>query len=431
MAIGPSATATETGIKAEPATSPSLRMDISPRTQRLSSLDAFRGWTMFWIVGGSALVAGLQALNANRVINGLVYELNHSDWQGLRFYDLIWPSFMLMTGMSLPFSYAKRSLTETHRQILMRVLRRFLVLFLLGSLRESIHFNRPYLIELSSALQPIAVAYLAAFLIVPRSWRFQAAVGAGILVFYALLLAFVPAPGVPAGSYDRNANLVLWTDLVTVGRVLPEHWGTVICTLPTISTTIVGMLAGRASYDEPQRGEQNENHRLGRAVRRRAGLGLEPCDPNRDEDLDHLLWTGVGRLCLPDVSGFLLAGGCPWLSKTGLPVLGDRHECGGDLHVGEHYPLEQDGSHLYAPARRNTGLVHTACSRDCGSNCRVACAVLDVQAQDFPYCLTHAVAYGPFTRSRMVSPLRDSGSGASETVRSETLPCACGGRGLG
>jgi len=93
-------------------------------------------------------------------------------------------------------------------------------------------------------LQPIAVAYLAAFLIVRRSWRFQAAVGAGILVFYALLLAFVPAPGVPAGSYDRNANLVLWTDLVTVGRVLPEHWGTVICTLPTISTTIVGMLLG-------------------------------------------------------------------------------------------------------------------------------------------------------------------------------------------
>ena len=244
MAIGPSATATATGIKAEQATSPSLRIDISPGTKRLSSLDAFRGWTMFWIVGGSALVAGLQALNANRVINGLVYELNHSDWQGLRFYDLIWPSFMLMTGMSLPFSYAKRSLTQTHRQILMRVLRRFLVLFLLGSLRESIHFNRPYLIELSSALQPIAVAYLAAFLIVRRSWRFQAAVGAGILVFYALLLAFVPAPGVPAGSYDRNANLVLWTDLVTVGRVLPEHWGTVICTLPTISTTIVGMLLG-------------------------------------------------------------------------------------------------------------------------------------------------------------------------------------------
>ena len=238
------AAAKATKSSPESAASPATRTEPAAGWQRLVSLDAFRGWTMFWIVGGAALVGGLQALNPNPVINGLVYELNHTDWQGLRFYDLIWPSFMLMTGMSLPFSYAKRSLTQTHSQIFMRVLRRFAVLFLLGSLRESIHFNHPYLIELSSALQPIAVAYLAAFLLVRKSWKFQASVGAGILVFYALLLAFVPAPGVPAGSYGRNANLILWTDLVTLGRVLPEHWGTVICTLPTISTTILGMVLG-------------------------------------------------------------------------------------------------------------------------------------------------------------------------------------------
>ena len=199
---------------------------------------------MFWIVGGTALVAGLQKLAPNPIINGIVYELSHTDWQGLRFYDLIWPSFMLMTGMSVPFSYAKRSQTQSHHQIFMRVLRRCLVLFLLGSLRESISFKHPYLVELSSALQPIAIAYFAAFLLIRKSWRVQAAFGVGILVFYALLLAFVPAPGVSAGSYGRDANLVLWVDLATLGRVLPEHWGTVICTLPTISTTILGMLLG-------------------------------------------------------------------------------------------------------------------------------------------------------------------------------------------
>jgi predicted acyltransferase len=226
------------------AGAPAERVAPAPSTKRLISLDAFRGWTMFWIVGGEALVLGLKALAPNALTNGLVYELSHTDWQGLRFYDLIWPSFMLMTGMSVPLSYAKRSLTQTHHQIFMRVLRRFIVLFLLGSLRESISFNHPYLIELSSALQPIAVAYLAAFLLVRKPWRVQATIAAGILVFYALLLAFVPAPGVPAGSYARDSNLVLWTDLATVGRVLPEHWGTVISTLPTISTTILGMLIG-------------------------------------------------------------------------------------------------------------------------------------------------------------------------------------------
>ena len=244
MATETPAVARAKAISPEQEASAAHRSEPAAGSQRLVSLDAFRGWTMFWIVGGGALVAGLQALSPNAAINGLVYELNHTDWQGLRFYDLIWPSFMLMTGMSLPFSYAKRSLTQTHHQILMRVLRRFAVLFLLGSLRESIHFNHPYLVELSSALQPLAVAYLAAFLLVRKSWKFQAAAGAGILVFYALLLGFVPAPGVAAGSYDRNANLVLWTDLATVGRVLPEHWGTVICTIPTIATTILGMLLG-------------------------------------------------------------------------------------------------------------------------------------------------------------------------------------------
>jgi predicted acyltransferase len=110
-----------TGVPAEPVVAP-------PGAKRLISLDAFRGWTMFWIVGGEALVVGLKALAPNALTNGLVYELSHTEWQGLRFYDLIWPSFMLMTGMSVPLSYAKRSLTQTHQQIFMRVLRRFLVL---------------------------------------------------------------------------------------------------------------------------------------------------------------------------------------------------------------------------------------------------------------------------------------------------------------
>src|SRR5437763_1606693 len=69
---------------------------------RLVSLDTFRGFIMFWIIGGEALAVGLQALKPNFLLNTLVYELNHTPWQGLRFYDCIWPSFMLMVGMSVP-----------------------------------------------------------------------------------------------------------------------------------------------------------------------------------------------------------------------------------------------------------------------------------------------------------------------------------------
>jgi len=70
-------------------------------------------------------------------------------------------------------------------------------------------------------------------------------VAASILAGYAMLLAFVPAPGISAGSYQRNANLVWYVDMAVLGRTLPEGWGTVISTLPTISTTILGLLLGR------------------------------------------------------------------------------------------------------------------------------------------------------------------------------------------
>ena len=61
------------------------RLRSKPVTKRLISLDAFRGWTMFWIVGGGAIMTGLQALGHNPVIDTIVYQLNHTQWQGLRY----------------------------------------------------------------------------------------------------------------------------------------------------------------------------------------------------------------------------------------------------------------------------------------------------------------------------------------------------------
>jgi predicted acyltransferase len=193
---------------------------------------------------------GFQALGNNPVINFIIYHLDHTSWQGLRYYDIIWPSFMLMTGMSLPFSYSKRIQTSTHSQIFLRVIRRVVILFLLGSLRESISLTHPYLIELSSALQPIAIAYLVAFLLVRKSWQFQAITGILILLIYALILAFISAPGIPAGVYQVSHNLVAYIDVLVLGRTHPDGWGTVLSTIPIISTTILGLLIGRILKSE-------------------------------------------------------------------------------------------------------------------------------------------------------------------------------------
>jgi predicted acyltransferase len=71
---------------------------------------------MFWIVGGGMLMVGLAACGHNFIIDGIVRQLNHSPWFGLRFYDCIWPSFMLMVGVSVPLALARRSLTESYRR---------------------------------------------------------------------------------------------------------------------------------------------------------------------------------------------------------------------------------------------------------------------------------------------------------------------------
>ena len=223
---------------------------VTPKKERLVSLDAFRGFIMLWLAGGDAVIRSLHPAGNNPVFNFLVYEFNHTPWRGLRFYDCIWPSFMLMVGISIPFAVAKRSKNQTESQIMWHAVRRAIVLFLLGSVRESVFLGHPYLIELSSALQPIAIAYLVAFLISRKSVRVQAAVASVILIGYALLLAFVGAPGIPAGTYELNHNLVNYVDLVYLGPhwqvwpYAPEGWGTILSTLPTISTTIFGLMIG-------------------------------------------------------------------------------------------------------------------------------------------------------------------------------------------
>jgi predicted acyltransferase len=228
-------------------------LPTTPRVpaERLGSLDTFRGFIMFWIIGGDALLLALHAVGRNPVMNLLAYEVTHTPWQGLRFYDCIWPSFMLMAGISIPFSFAKRSLTESDRQFKIHALKRALILFLLGSIRESVFLKSPFLIELSSALQPIGIAYFAGAMLVRKPPKVLAVVAGSILAAYALLLALVPAPGIPAGTYELNHNLVYAVDLHflkphwDIWPYAPEGWGTILSTIPTISTTLFGVLIGK------------------------------------------------------------------------------------------------------------------------------------------------------------------------------------------
>src|SRR2546430_15262914 len=101
-------------------------------SQRLMSLDALRGFDMFWIIGAEDLFHGLDKISNTGVIRLIAGQLDHEDWQGVHFYDLIFPLFVFIVGVSLVFSLSKAMGTAGRGAAVRRVIRRGVILFLLG-----------------------------------------------------------------------------------------------------------------------------------------------------------------------------------------------------------------------------------------------------------------------------------------------------------
>src|SRR5687767_13182409 len=101
---------------------------------RVMSIDALRGFDMFWIIGADAVVRALEAFAPNPFTRVAATQLEHVEWEGFRFYDLIFPLFVFLVGVSLVFSLG-RTIEQAGRQVAIgRVLRRSALLYLLGIL---------------------------------------------------------------------------------------------------------------------------------------------------------------------------------------------------------------------------------------------------------------------------------------------------------
>src|SRR5689334_4916930 len=75
--------------------------------KRITAIDALRGFDMFWILGADDLVYALKALGSGAFITGLAAQLSHKDWTGFAFYDMIFPLFVFIVGVSLVFSLTR------------------------------------------------------------------------------------------------------------------------------------------------------------------------------------------------------------------------------------------------------------------------------------------------------------------------------------
>jgi predicted acyltransferase len=161
--------------------------------QRLMSVDALRGFDMFWIIGADSLVYALNRLSESKPTRFLAEQLDHADWAGFHFYDLIFPLFVFIVGVSIVFSLTKEIERHGRAGALHRVIRRGILLYLVG-LFYSGGFTNPWPdMRLLGVLNRIAIAYLCTGLLFcflkPKG---LVAACVALLVAYWGIMSFVP-----------------------------------------------------------------------------------------------------------------------------------------------------------------------------------------------------------------------------------------------
>jgi len=228
----------------------------APSEQRLLSLDALRGFDMFWIVGAEELVRGLEKITSGGLVGVVAEQLHHKAWDGFHFEDLIFPLFVFIIGVSLVFSLGKSLEKVGLQATLGRVVRRGAVLFVLGLLYYGGLSNPPEKVRLLGVLQRLALCYtfsgLLFCLLKPRA---LIGVCVGLLVGYWAMLSFIPVPGHGAGNFAEGANLANYIDKLYLplrrydGDHDPEG---LLSTLPAIASCLLGVFAGLLLKD-PER----------------------------------------------------------------------------------------------------------------------------------------------------------------------------------
>jgi predicted acyltransferase len=219
---------------------------------RLESIDALRGFDMFWIIGGDAFAKAWVRWAGWPAPAVVERQLEHVPWEGFRFYDLIFPLFLFVVGVVIPFSCARqRQQGASAGAMRWRILRRTALLFALGLLCNGVlQFDWANL-RVAGVLQRIAVCYGCAALIVLHTGpRGQALTTAALLLGYWALLSLVPAPGSEPGDFSPEGNLAGYVDRHFLpGKILPQYYGYgdnegILSTIPAVTTALLGALAG-------------------------------------------------------------------------------------------------------------------------------------------------------------------------------------------
>lgn len=235
-------------------------------TQRLYSLDALRGFDMFWIIGGDRLVNNLASATNQPFWKAFDEQLHHPYWNGFTAYDLIFPLFMFIAGVSTPYSVGRqlqKGVTKT--TVLRKVIIRGFILIIFGMIYNNGLAVVPIdQFRFPSVLGKIGASYIFAniiFLYAGRRWH--VAWYCGLLIFYWLLLKFTSAPNFPVGDLTEPGNFMSYFDRTVLPGKLSRNIHDTVGLLNLITgtcTVLAGIITGiylRDGVDAPAKKARN------------------------------------------------------------------------------------------------------------------------------------------------------------------------------
>ena len=236
-------------------------------SKRLESLDALRGFDLFFLVALGPLMRSLARTSNVEWLNESMWVFSHVSWEGFSPWDLIMPLFLFMSGISMPFSLSRYKSISDKRPLLRRLAKRILLLWIFGMMCQgnllALDPNTIYLY--SNTLQAIATGYLiTALLFLFTSRRTQIITAVVLLLVYWTAMQFITVDGYGGGNYTPQGNLAEWIDNTVLGRfrdtaqvidgkvVVADwyHYTWILSSLNFGVTVLTGLFAGYIAKDK-------------------------------------------------------------------------------------------------------------------------------------------------------------------------------------
>ncbi len=206
---------------------------------RLMSLDVFRGMTVAFMI----------IVNTPGTWSHVYAPLRHASWHGCTPTDLVFPSFLFISGVAMWYSLRKYNF-EFSGPALFRILRRVALIFLVGLFLNIFpRFGRDYnTLRIMGVLQRIALAWGLGSIIVLLVKRNYIWISTLILLFgyWALMYFFGGSdPYSLEGNFARQVDLsILGENHLYKGFGVPFDPEGLLSTIPAAGTVLLGFMAG-------------------------------------------------------------------------------------------------------------------------------------------------------------------------------------------